>query len=66
MSRALTITAFVLVGLVAVCLEYSARRGDEPRLPTLAEVFTTLMSNPMGRASAFAGWVWAGYHFFAR
>lgn len=65
MSRDLTLAAFVLMGLTAVGLESAARRPGS-RIPTLAEVFTTVMSTPMGRASTFAGWVWAGYHFFAR
>lgn len=65
MSRDLTMATFVLIGLAAVTLE-SAGRREGSRIPTLSAIFTTVMSTPMGRASTFAGWVWAGYHFFAR
>jgi hypothetical protein len=65
MSHYLTVSAFVLIGLVALGVEWAARHGRE-EIPTLSQVFTTVMSTPMGRASTFAGWVWAGYHFFAR
>lgn len=66
MSHDLTISAFVLIALTAICLESVARRQPGSRIPTISQVFTTVMSTPMGRASTFAGWVWAGYHFFAR
>jgi len=65
MSHNLTVAIFVLMGLAAAALEYRGRRQDS-RIPTLSEVFTAVMSTPIGRASTFAGWVWAGYHFFAR
>jgi hypothetical protein len=65
MSHDLTVATFVLIGLAAVGLESVGRRRGS-RLPTLSEIFTAVMSTPMGRASTFAGWVWAGYHFFAR
>ena len=65
MSRYLTVATFVLIGLAAIGLESMARR-ERSNIPTLSQIFTVVMSTPMGRASTFAGWVWAGYHFFAR
>lgn len=65
MSHDLTVATFVLIGIAAVGLESAGRRQGS-RIPTLAQIFTTVMSTPMGRASTFAGWVWAGFHFFAR
>lgn len=65
MSHYLTVSGFVLIGLAALGVEWVARHKRAP-IPTLSQVFTAVMSTPMGRASTFAGWVWAGYHFFAR
>lgn len=59
------ITVFILVGITGGSVELLARR-EASRLPTMAEVFTRVMTHPTGRAGALAGWVWTGYHFFAR
>ncbi|HEY9392226.1 MAG TPA: DUF6186 family protein [Mycobacteriales bacterium] len=64
-SHNVTVAVFVLIGLVVGVLEYLGRRPD-PAVPTLSQVFTAVMSTPIGRASTLVGWVWAGYHFFAR
>ena len=47
-----------------VGLEVAARLGA--RVPRIGEVFSALVARRALRAALLAGWVWLGWHFFAR
>lgn len=49
----------------ALCgLEVAARLGA--RVPRIGEVFSALVARRGLRAAVLAGWIWLGWHFFAR
>ncbi len=64
-TRAITIAGFVVV-IAALCvLELIARRPDS-RIPTLSEWLGFVMRPTAGRALILLGWLWLGWHYFAR
>ncbi len=64
-ARAITIGGFVAVIAALVTLEILGRRKIG-RIPTLSEWLGYIMRPRAGRALILAGWLWLGWHFFAR
>jgi hypothetical protein len=64
-TRAITIIGFVAVIAALVTLEILGRRKIR-RIPTLSEWLGYVMRPRAGRALILAGWLWLGWHFFAR
>lgn len=61
----ITVIGFVVVIAALVVLEILARRRIA-RIPTLGEWLGFIMLRPLGRALILAGWLWLGWHYFAR
>jgi hypothetical protein len=64
-TRAITITGFAAAIAALVALEILGRRKIG-RIPTLSEWLGYVMRPRSGRALILAGWLWLGWHFFAR
>jgi len=64
-TRAVTIIGFVAVIAALVTLEILGRRKIA-RIPTLSEWLGCVMRPRAGRAIILAGWLWLGWHYFAR
>ncbi len=64
-DRTVTVIGFVVIIAVLVVLEILARRRIG-RIPTLGEWLGYVMRRPIGRALILAGWLWLGWHYFAR
>jgi Family of unknown function (DUF6186) len=64
-TRTITIVGFVVVILALVTLELLGRRKIG-RIPTLSEWLGYIMRPRAGRALILAGWLWLGWHYFAR
>jgi heme/copper-type cytochrome/quinol oxidase subunit 2 len=65
MTRVITIVGFVIVILALFLLEYLGRRKDN-RIPTLGEWLGFIMRPWAGRFLILLGWLWLGWHYFAR
>jgi hypothetical protein len=63
--RAITIAGFVAVIAALVVLEVLGRRKDN-RIPALGEWLGYIMRPKAGRALILLGWLWVGWHYFAR
>ncbi len=64
-TQAITIIGFVAVIAALVTLEILGRRKIG-RIPTLSQWLGYVMRARAGRALVLAGWLWLGWHFFAR
>jgi hypothetical protein len=64
-DRTITVIGFVVMIALLVGLETLARRKIG-RIPTLGEWLGFVMRRPAGRAVILAGWLWLGWHYFAR
>jgi len=64
-DRTITVIGFIGIIAVLVGLEILARRKIG-RIPTLGEWLGFVMRRPAGRALILAGWLWLGWHYFAR
>jgi Family of unknown function (DUF6186) len=64
-DRAITVIGFVVIIAALAALEFLARRKIA-RIPTLGEWLGFVMRRPAGRALVLAGWLWLGWHYFAR
>ncbi len=64
-TRAITIAGFVVVITALVVLEMLGRR-PATRIPALGEWLGYVMRPPAGRALVLLGWLWLGWHYFAR
>ena len=64
-DRTITVIGFVAIIAVLAALEFLARRKIG-RIPTLGEWLGFVMRRPAGRAVILAGWLWLGWHYFAR
>jgi hypothetical protein len=62
---AITVIGFVAIIAVLVVLEILARQKIG-RIPTLGQWLGFVMRRPVGRALILAGWLWLGWHYFAR
>ena len=64
-TRVVTIIGFAGVIVALVALEIIGRRRTT-RVPTLGEWLGYLMRARAGRALILLGWLWLGWHYFAR
>jgi hypothetical protein len=64
-TRVITIIGFVGVISALVTLEIVARR-DTNRIPTVGQWLGYLMRARAGRLLVLLGWLWLGWHYFAR
>lgn len=64
-TAAITAAGFAAAVAALVALEILGRR-KVARVPTMGEWMGFLMRRPAGRALILAGWLWLGWHFFAR
>jgi hypothetical protein len=64
-TRPVTIIGFAAVIAALVALEIIGRRRTT-RVPTLGEWLGYLMRARAGRALILLGWLWLGWHYFAR
>jgi hypothetical protein len=64
-TRSLVLAGWVVVGLLSLATGIVAylRRG---RLPTLGTLVGAIGRRRVGRVALFAGWLWLGWHAFAR
>ncbi|HEY2791981.1 MAG TPA: DUF6186 family protein [Micromonosporaceae bacterium] len=70
MTRILTISLYVLAGLLAVTVETLGRRPGS-RIPTIGAICAFVMryragGMPVGRFAMYGFWWWLGWHLFAR
>jgi hypothetical protein len=64
-TRIITIIGFACVIGALVALEVVARRGTT-RIATLGQWLGYVMRPRTGRALILLGWLWLGWHYFAR
>jgi hypothetical protein len=64
-TRTITIVGFIAVVAALVSLEILGR-SPRTRIPTLGEWLGYVMRSPAGRALVLLGWLWLGWHYFAR
>lgn len=64
-TRDLTIAGFVVIIAALVALDILGRRPAS-RIPTLGQWLGYLMRPRAGRALILLGWLWLGWHYFAR
>jgi Family of unknown function (DUF6186) len=64
-TRGITIIGFVVIIGAMVILEILARRPSS-RIPALGEWLGYVMRPRAGRALILLGWLWLGWHYFAR
>lgn len=64
-TRVITIIGFACVIAALIMLEIIGRRRTS-RVPTLGEWLGYLMRARAGRALILLGWLWLGWHYFAR
>ena len=63
--RAITISGFAVIIAAMVILEILGRRPSS-RIPALGEWLGFVMRPRAGRALILLGWLWLGWHYFAR
>jgi hypothetical protein len=64
-TRAITVVGFVVIIAAMVILETLSRRPSS-RIPALGEWLGYVMRPRAGRALILLGWLWLGWHYFAR
>jgi hypothetical protein len=64
-TRAITIIGFFALIAALFILEMLGRRKTNS-IPTLGEWLGYVMRPPAGRALVLLGWLWLGWHYFAR
>lgn len=64
-TRAITIIGFSAVFAALIVLEMLGRRKTN-NIPTLGEWLGHVMRQRAGRALVLLGWLWLGWHYFAR
>jgi hypothetical protein len=64
-TRIVTVIGFIGVVGALVTLEIIARRPTN-RIPTVGEWLGFLMRARAGRLLVLLGWLWLGWHYFAR
>jgi uncharacterized protein DUF6186 len=69
-TRFIAIAGFMTAALVAVVMEWAARR-EGSRVPTLGDIAGAIMRYevcglPVGRLALLGFWFWCGWHFLAR
>ncbi|HEV2760998.1 MAG TPA: DUF6186 family protein [Acidimicrobiales bacterium] len=64
MSRTITLTGFCFMAAALGGLQLASLVSD--RTPTLGQVVSMIASRRSGRWLLLAGWLWLGWHLFAR
>jgi len=64
-TRAETIIGFVVIIGALIILEILGRRKNN-RIPAVGEWLGYVMRPRSGRALILLGWLWLGWHYFAR
>ncbi len=69
-TRFVAIAGFLAAALVAVVMEWMARR-EGSRVPRLGDIAGVVMRYevgglPVGRLALLGIWLWCGWHFLAR
>jgi Family of unknown function (DUF6186) len=64
-SEVVTAIGFAVIIAAMVLLEVVGRRRTN-KIPTTGEWLGYLMRPPAGRALILLGWLWLGWHYFAR
>jgi len=64
-TRVITIIGFACLIIALLVLDLVGRRPAS-RVPTLGEWLGYLMRARAGRAVILLGWLWIGWHYFAR
>ena len=64
-TRAITIIGFSAVIAALIALEMLGRRNKN-NIPTLGDWLGYVMRRRAGRALVLVGWLWLGWHYFAR
>jgi hypothetical protein len=64
-TRVITIIGFAVIIAVLVLLEVLGRRPGN-RIPTTRQWLGYIMRPRAGRALILLGWLWLGWHYFAR
>jgi hypothetical protein len=64
-SRVITAVGFGIIIAVLVLLEVLGRRRTN-KIPTTGEWLGYVMRPRAGRALILLGWLWLGWHYFAR
>jgi hypothetical protein len=64
-TRIITVIGFVCLVGTLIALEIIARRPAS-RIPTVGEWLGYLMRARAGRLLVLLGWLWLGWHYFAR
>jgi Family of unknown function (DUF6186) len=64
-TQAITVVGFVVIIGAMVILELLSRRPSS-RIPRLGEWLGYVMRPRAGRALILLGWLWLGWHYFAR
>jgi Family of unknown function (DUF6186) len=65
-TRVITIVGFACVLLSLFTLEFLARWKSSSRIPTVGEWLGYIMRGRAGRVLVLLGWLWLGWHYFAR
>ncbi len=64
MTPLITVAGYVLVVVIAIGLEFTARRTR--RVVTFAEMLAVALRRRSMRLLLQAGWLWIGWHVFVR
>lgn len=64
MTALITVAGYVLVVVVAIGLELTARRTR--RVVTFGEMLAVALRRPSMRLLLQIGWLWIGWHLFVR
>lgn len=64
-GRVITIAGYAIIIATLFGLEIAGRRKTAA-IPTLGQVLSCAMRPRTGRLLILAGWLWLGWHFFAR
>jgi hypothetical protein len=64
-TRAITIAGFGVLITALITLEILGRRPGSP-IPTVGQWLGFLMRRRVGRLLILTGWLWLGWHYFAR
>ena len=64
-TKVVTIAGFAVAICFLAALQFAARRPGS-RIPKLGELLGFLMRPRTGRVLVLLGWLWLGWHYFAR
>ena len=64
-TRSITVSGFAAIVAALVVLEILGRRKTNS-IPSLSEWLGYVMRPRSGRALILLGWLWLGWHYFAR